>query len=116
MLHKLLAAAAWIALALIVFLTVSPLDMRPVVTADPNIERFAAFALVGLLFGLAYPRRLVIDASLVMIAAGVLEAFQLMTRDRHGHIADAFIKAAGGAFGVAMALMILIMLDRRKAR
>jgi|ERR1700682_6058858 hypothetical protein len=116
MLHKLLAAAAWIALALIVFLTVSPLDMRPVVTADPNIERFAAFALVGLLFGLAYPRRLVIDASLVMIAAGVLEAFQLMTRDRHGHIADAFIKAAGGAFGVAMALMILIMLERRKAR
>jgi VanZ like family len=116
MLHKLLAAAAWTALALIVFLTVSPLDMRPVVTADPNIERFVAFALIGLLFGLAYPRRLVIDASLVMIAAGVLEAFQLMTRDRHGHIADAFIKAAGGAFGVAVALMISIMLERRKAR
>ena len=115
MLHKLLAAAAWTALALIVFLTVSPLDMRPIVTADPNIERFAAFALIGLLFGLAYPRRLVVVASLVMISAGVLEAFQLMTRDRHGLIADAFIKAAGGAFGVAMALMILIMLERRKA-
>jgi hypothetical protein len=82
MLHKLLAAAAWTALALIVFLTVSPLDMRPVVTADPNIERFVAFALVGMLFGLAYPRRLVVDASFVMIAAGVLEAFQLITRDR----------------------------------
>jgi hypothetical protein len=114
--HKLLAIAAWSALALIVFLTLSPLDMRPVVTADPNIERFVAFALVGLLFGLAYPRRLVVDASFVMIVAGVLEAFQLMTRDRHGHTADAFVKAAGGAFGVAMALMILIMLERRKAR
>jgi VanZ family protein len=114
--HKLLAIAAWTALALIVFLTLSPLDMRPVVTADPNIERFVAFALVGLLFGLAYPRRLVVDASFVMIAAGVLEAFQLMIRDRHGHIADAFVKAAGGVFGVAMALMILIMLEHRKAR
>ena len=114
--HKLLAIAAWTAFTLIVFLTIAPLDMRPVVTADPNIERFVAFALVGLLFGLAYPRRLLADASLVMIAAGVLETFQLITRDRHGHIADAFVKAAGGAFGVAMALMILIMLERRKAR
>jgi hypothetical protein len=114
MLHKLLAIAAWTALALIVFLTLSPLDMRPVVTADPNIERFVAFALAGLLFGLAYPRRLVVDASFVMIVAGVLEALQLMTRDRHGHIADSLVKAAGGAFGVAMALVILVIAKRRK--
>jgi hypothetical protein len=116
MLHKLLATAAWAALALIVFLTISPLDMRPVATADPDIERFAAFVLVGLLFGLAYPRRLVVDAAFVMTAAGVLEALQLITRDRHGHIADALVKASGGAFGVAMALMILPILERRKAR
>jgi hypothetical protein len=51
MLHKLLATAAWSALALIVFVTVSPIDLRPVAMADPNIERFAAFALLGLLFG-----------------------------------------------------------------
>jgi hypothetical protein len=115
MVHRALTIAAWTAFALIVFVTVSPIDMRPVVTADPDIERFAAFALLGLLFGLAYPRRLVVDASFVMIAAGVLEAFQLMTPDRHGHIADAFVKAAGGAFGVAIALIILIILGRRKA-
>jgi hypothetical protein len=116
MLHKLLAAAAWAALALIVFVTVSPIEMRPVVTADPNLERFGAFALAGLLFGLAYPRRLIADASLVVVAAGVLEAFQLMTPDRHGHMADAFVKAAGGAFGVAMALIILVVLERGNAR
>jgi VanZ family protein len=116
MLHKLLATAAWSALALIVFVTVSPIDLRPVATADPNIERFAAFALLGLLFGLAYPRRLVVDASFVIVAAGVLETFQLMTPDRHAHIADAFVKAAGGAFGIAMALLILIVIEHRKAR
>jgi VanZ like protein len=115
MLHRFLAIAAWTALTLIIFVTVSPQEMRPVVTTDPNIERFAAFAVLGVLFGLAYPRRLVIDASFVVLAAGVLEAIQLVTRDRHGHLADAFVKAAGGAFGVAMALIILIVIDRRKA-
>jgi hypothetical protein len=63
MLHRLLATAAWTAFALIVFSTISPLSMRPVATADPNIERFAAFALLGFLFGLAYPRRLAVDAT-----------------------------------------------------
>jgi hypothetical protein len=114
--HRLLAAAAWTAFALIVFVTISPIEMRPVVTADPNTERFAAFALLGLLFGLAYPRRLAVDASFVIVAAGVLETFQLMIRDRHGHAADALVKAAGGAVGVAMALIILIMLERRNVR
>jgi VanZ family protein len=115
MLHRLLATAAWTAFALLVFVTISPLSMRPVVTADPNIERFAAFALVGLLFGLAYPRRLSVDASLVVIAAGVLEMLQLMIPDRHGHIADALVKAAGGAFGVAAAaLIVLVVVVRRK--
>jgi hypothetical protein len=78
-------------------------------------ERFTAFALVGVLFGLAYPRRLAVDASFVVIAAGALETLQLMTRDRHGHVADALVKAAGGAFGVAVALIVLIVAQRRKA-
>jgi VanZ family protein len=116
MLHKLLAAAAWVALALLVFVTISPLQTRPVVTENANIERFAAFAIVGVLFGLAYPRRLVIDASFVVIAAGVLETLQLLTPDRHGHIADALVKAAGGAFGVAMALIVLFIARRYQAR
>ena len=114
MFHKFVAIAAWTALAVIVFVTVSPIDMRPSITYDPNIERFAAFAFVGLLFGLAYPRRLVVDASFVMIVAGVLETLQLITSDRHGHVADAFVKAAGGAFGVAIALIVSIIVKRRK--
>jgi hypothetical protein len=114
MLHKLLATAAWTAFALIVFFTISPVGMRPVVTANPDIERFAAFALIGLLFGLAYPRRLAVPASFVIFAAGALETYQLVLRDRHGHIAEVLVKAAGGAFGVAMASIILIVAERRK--
>src|SRR5260370_12605075 len=100
MLHRLLATAAWTAFALIVFSTISPLSMRPVATADPNIERFAAFALVGLLFGLAYPRRLAVDVSFVVIAAGALETLQFMIRDRHVHMADPRRQAPLGAFCV----------------
>jgi VanZ family protein len=114
MLHKLLATAAWTALAVLVFVTISPLGLRPVVTANPNIERFAAFAIVGLLFGFAYPRRLALDAVFMIIAAGTLEAFQLITPDRHGHIADALVKGAGGAFGVVLALIISLTAQRRK--
>jgi hypothetical protein len=76
MLHKLLAVAAWSALGLLIFVTISPLETRPVVAENADIERFAAFTIVGLLFGLAYPRRLAIDASFVVIAAGALETLQ----------------------------------------
>lgn len=114
MLHKLLATTAWAALAVLVFVTISPLDLRPVVTANPNIERFAAFAIVGLLFGFAYPRSLALDAVFIVIAAGTLEALQFITPDRHGHIADALVKAAGGAFGVMLALIISLTAQRRK--
>jgi hypothetical protein len=115
MLHKFFAVTAWTAFAAIVFVTVSPIEMRPSISSDPNIERFAAFAILGLLFGLAYPRRLVADAFFVVLAAATLETFQLITPDRHGHIEDGFVKAAGGAFGVALALIIAIMVTRRKA-
>lgn len=114
--HKLLAAAAWTAFVLIVFVTISPIDMRPSITADSNIERFVAFALLGLLFGLAYPRRLMIDASFIIAAAGALEIFQMITRDRHARAVEALVKAAGGSFGVAMALIVLIVFARRGAR
>jgi VanZ family protein len=114
MLHKLLATAAWAAFAVLVFVTISPLGMRPVVTANPNIERFAAFAIVGLLFGFAYPTRLALDTLFIVIAAGTLEALQLITPDRHGHVADALVKAAGGTSGVMLALIISITVQRRK--
>jgi hypothetical protein len=104
---KLLRITAWLAFALIVFVTLAPLQYRPVVSPHAQLERFAAFAMVGLFFGLAYPRRWILDCSFLIAAAGLLEGLQRLTSDRHGHLRDAVAKASGGTFGIGAALLIL---------
>jgi hypothetical protein len=106
-LKGLLAGAAWVTFAFIVFSTLAPLHLRPVVARNADLERFAAFAMLGLLFGLAYPHRRIADLSFVVSAAGVLEILQLMTPDRHGHLLDAMIKAVGGTFGIGLSIFIM---------
>jgi hypothetical protein len=107
---KLLRITAWLAFALIVFVTLAPLQFRPVVGHHAQLERFAAFAMVGLFFGLAYPRRLILDWSFLIAAAGLLEGLQGLTGDRHGHLRDAVAKALGGTFGIGAALLILAVM------
>ncbi|CAN5190557.1 hypothetical protein BH10PSE10_BH10PSE10_01170 [soil metagenome] len=107
MIHKVLVVAAWATVALIVFATLSPLGLRPHLTEDPGFERFAAFAAAGFLLGLSYPRRfLQVVIFLIVFAAG-LEALQHLTPDRHGHLSDMSVKAAGGLTGVFVAGLVL---------
>jgi hypothetical protein len=106
MLHKFIASAAWAMLALITFATLSPLALRPEI-GDANLERFGAYALVGLLMALAYPRRLIPVVLFVVGVATVFEVLQLVTPDRHGLFANAVVKAAGGIAGVTTAFIIL---------
>jgi len=49
---------AWISLAFIAIFTLAPIGFRPESGFSPTIERFSAFAAVGLVFALAYPRKL----------------------------------------------------------
>lgn len=105
MLRKILIAAAWAILAVIVFATLSPIGLRPHL-ASVSVERFGAFATVGLLFGLAYPRRFWLVLTLVVGTALMLEAMQRLTPDRHGEIPDALVKFVGGAFGVGVSFVV----------
>jgi VanZ family protein len=93
---------AWTGLAAIAFVTTSPIDARPVVT-DIKIEHFGAFALIGLLFTFAYPRKVLLILTLVVGAAVCLEALQLIAPGRHGRLVDLTIKVMGGGFGVGIA-------------
>jgi hypothetical protein len=115
MIQRVCTIAGWLALALIAYATLSPIEARPVL-AGPQLEHFAAFALVGLAFAVAYPNRVVFVVVIVVGAAVGLEALQLLTPDRHGRVIDAVVKALGGSFGISVGQLVLFLLCLKSAR
>jgi len=110
---RLAMAAAWIAVIAIAYATLthvgfvyaiyfklSPFLMRPAMQTYAHFEHVIAFAILGALFGFAYPQRLILVCSIVFGAAALLEILQTMTPDRHGTLIDAGEKMAGGAAGI----------------
>jgi VanZ family protein len=115
MIQRVSIALGWLALAFIVFATLSPIADRPTV-AGPHLEHFAAFAVMGLTFGLAYPNRILFVVALVVGTAVGLEALQLLTPDRHARAADAFVKTLGGISGISMGQLAWFLLRLKFAR
>jgi len=115
MIQRVSVIVGWLALAIIVFVTLSPIDARPTL-ARPQFEHFAAFALLGLAFGLAYPARLPLVAAIVLGSAVGLETLQLLTPDRHGRVLDALVKATGGICGISAGQLFLFLLRTRISR
>lgn len=109
MVQRVSTIAGWLALAYIAFATLSPIDDRPVI-AGPQFEHFAAFAVAGLAFGLAYPKRVYLVAAIILISAFGLEALQLLTPDRHGRLLDALVKAAAGVCGIGIGQLAQLVL------
>jgi VanZ like family len=109
MLQKLIAAAAWACLAFIVFATLSSIQARPVVAGGhfAAVERFGAYAVLGLLLYLAYPRHLAFVCMTVFATAIILELLQTLTPDRHGRLLDAIEKLLGGTAGLLVASGVL---------
>ena len=103
---RLLPVLAWLLLAAIAFVTLAPIGFRPNTGASPNIERFLAFAAVGLCFALAYPRHLWLILAVVLGAAIALEALQLVSVSRHGRVFDLVVKLAGGGLGIALGVVV----------
>lgn len=96
---------AWVTLIAILAATISPITDRPHLGSGPTFERAGAFALLGLLFCLAYRRFWPVALLIVLFVAGGLELAQALTPDRHAKLADALVKAAGGVLGVGMGLL-----------
>jgi hypothetical protein len=107
--QKISIITGWLALGFIVFATLSPIGARPSL-ASPHLEHFAAFALIGLAFTLAYPNRVLLVVTLVLGAALGLEALQLLTPDRHARAMDAFVKALGSISGICVGQMLSFLL------
>jgi hypothetical protein len=109
MIQRLFAITGWLALAFIVFATLSPIGDRPSLAA-PHLERFVAFALIGVAFTLAYPHRILLIVVIVVGAALGLEALQLLTPDRHARAADALVKSLGGISGICAGQLVYFLL------
>ena len=112
-LTRIAKAAAWIAALAIAYATLThvgfvysiyfrlaPFLMYPGMRTYAHFEHMIAFALLGVLFGFASPRRPIVVLCIVFGAAALLEILQTMTPDRHGTLIDAVEKMAGGAVGI----------------
>jgi len=96
-----LRLTSWVLFAAVVAMTVGPVSARPHTHFPPDLERFAAYAVLGVLFALSYrQRRLWIIGGLLVAAAGALELAQLFVPHRDAHLSDFLFKAAGAVIGV----------------
>jgi VanZ family protein len=114
MIQKCSALAAWLLLLFIAYATLSPIQARPTISTSPDFEHLAAFAILGMLFYLAYPRRVALVCLIVLGSAVVLEFSQLLTPDRHGRISDALEKLAGGVVGIMAGGALLFLAQARR--
>ena len=106
MFHKLVATVAWVLFGLIILVTICPLQDRPVV-GFARFEHYAAFAVLGALFSLTYPRQIILVSLLLAGAAAGLELTQYLTPDRHPRLSDVYDKALGGMAGIILTHLIL---------
>ena len=102
MIRKFISFGAWVLLGFLVYATIVPIGGRPTISASAGLEHIAAFGMLGILFCVAYPRRIVFVCLVVLGSAALLELSQLVTPDRHARLADAIEKIAGGGVGITL--------------
>lgn len=112
MTSRLFRVLPWLALAAIIFVTVSPIGLRPHDFAAVDTDRAGAFAVMALLFVLAYPRQWLLCAVLLILGAGGIELLQYLSPTRHAHLDDAVIKAVGAAIGSLIGWVLNRLLTR----
>ena len=94
---------AWLLTAAVTFATLGPPSYRPHSALGQDAEHALAFVLVGLAFGLAYPRRRLLTAGVAVILIGVLELLQLWMPGRHARLEDFVVDALAACAGIAVA-------------
>jgi hypothetical protein len=94
---------AWLLVLAIALFTLVPISLRPISGAPVNLERFAAFAVIGVCFGLGYPKHRLAILLVVIGIVGALELAQHLVPSRHGRLPDGIVKVAGALLGLAAA-------------
>ncbi|MGN6583815.1 MAG: hypothetical protein ACTHJV_08935 [Rhizobiaceae bacterium] len=104
---------AWLLLAGIIFVTVSPIGLRPDLGEGPNLDRVIGFLVTGFFFGVGYGRHWIMVLLAVVAGAFAIEALQLLTPDRHARLIDASVKAVSGGAGFLIGHASLAMRLKR---
>jgi VanZ family protein len=117
--QKFIVFAAWASIAALAYATLTHVGfvysiyfkllpfLHAKMTTYAHFEHVIAFAFLGALFYLAYPKRIIFVFGVVFISAVSLEYLQTLTPDRHGTLIDACEKMVGGAVGILVARAML---------
>lgn len=103
---------AWTLLALVIIITVVPVEYRPVTMLPLKVERGLGFAVLAAAFVLAYPRHFLVVIGGLSVAAFAIELLQYLIPSRDPRLLDALVKAAGAVLGGTLAK--LFVSQRRK--
>lgn len=112
-LPQLLQFAAWLALSVIIFVTVSPIELRPHDIVQVSYDRALAFTTLSALFVFAYPKHWLSVGVALTVAAGGFEFLQELSPSRHARPSDALVKAGGAVLGVVLARSLNVWRERR---
>ncbi|MDF0522006.1 VanZ family protein [Bradyrhizobium yuanmingense] len=103
---------AWLLAAAVTFATLGPHGLRPHSDLGQDGEHALAFVMVGLAFGLAYPRRRLLSAAAAVVLIGVLELMQFWAPGRHARLVDFLVDAGTACLGFALAAAADWLLSR----
>ena len=98
----LLRLFAWLLAAAVTFATLGPPQYRPHFNFGQDGEHALAFVLIGLAFGLAYPRNRLFTVGIAVVLIGVLELLQLWMPGRHARLEDFAVDAMAACAGFAI--------------
>jgi VanZ family protein len=110
-----LRLAAWLLAAAVVFATLGPSQYRPHSNFGQDGEHALAFVLIGVTFGLAYPRQRLFTAVMAVLMIGALEVLQLWAPGRHARFEDFVVDALAACVGFAISAALAFLTARSRS-
>ena len=101
-----LRLCAWPLATAVTFATLGPPGYRPHSSLGQDGEHALAFILIGVTFGLAYPRQRPMVAGTAVVAIGLLELLQLWAPGRHARLEDFLVDALAAGVGFVIATVL----------
>jgi len=106
---------AWLLAAAVALVTLGPPGLRPHSDLGQDGEHALAFILIGLVFGLAYPRRRLATTAIAVVMIAALELLQLWAPGRHARMEDFVVDAGTVCLGFALATIADWLTTRLRA-